>query len=136
MKLALTLTFALLAGPALAQSTNPVDQGKPNVPEFTPAFPEQTLAPAMTGPVPEITRFADGLEHPWGIAALPSGGVLVTERPGRLRHVAPDGTLSEPIDGVPEVWAEGQGGLLDVTIGPDFATDHNLTAKQLPTTEK
>lgn len=64
---------------------------------------------------------AHGLDNPWGIAFLPDGRALVTERPGRLRYLAPDGTLSPPIAGVPKVSAFGQGGLLDVAIDPDFA---------------
>jgi glucose/arabinose dehydrogenase len=64
---------------------------------------------------------AGGLEHPWGLAFLPDGRMLVTERPGRLRIVGADGRLSEPLPGVPAVAARGQGGLLDVALAPDFA---------------
>ncbi|HET9385629.1 MAG TPA: PQQ-dependent sugar dehydrogenase [Gemmatimonadales bacterium] len=63
----------------------------------------------------------DDLDHPWGLAFLPDGRMLVTERAGRLRIVTPTGTLSDPIAGVPEVAADGQGGLLDVAVAPDFA---------------
>lgn len=63
----------------------------------------------------------DDLDHPWGLAFLPDGRMLVTERDGRLRIVLPTGTLSDPIAGVPEVAADGQGGLLDVAVAPDFA---------------
>jgi glucose/arabinose dehydrogenase len=69
-----------------------------------------------------VETLAGGLEHPWGLAQLPDGGFLVTERPGRLRHVTADGKLSPPLSGVPEVFAQGQGGLLDVALAPDFAT--------------
>ena len=71
----------------------------------------------------EITTIAGGLEHPWSLAFLPDGRMLVTERPGRLRIVSPDGAISAPVAGVPEVYARGQGGLLDVAIDPDFGTD-------------
>jgi len=71
-----------------------------------------------------VTSFAKGLDHPWGMALLPDGRMLVTERHGRLRLVAQDGTLSEPLQGVPEVYASGQGGLLDVALDPDFKTNH------------
>lgn len=65
-----------------------------------------------------VTR---GLEHPWAIAWLPDGTALISERPGRLRRLATDGRLDpRPIEGVPEVLAEGQGGLLDVAPHPDF----------------
>jgi glucose/arabinose dehydrogenase len=71
-----------------------------------------------------LRQFASGLEFPWGLAFLPNGRLLVTERPGRLRYVAADGTVDpEPIAGVPTVWARGQGGLLDVALHPDFATN-------------
>src|SRR5687767_511483 len=71
-----------------------------------------------------VTTFAKGLEHPWGMAFLPDGRALVTERPGRLRLVAKDGKLSEPLKGVPEVEASAQGGLLDVALDPDFKTNN------------
>jgi len=64
---------------------------------------------------------AEGLEHPWGLDFLPGGELLVTERPGRLRIIAADGTLSEPVAGLPEISANGQGGLLDVAAAPDFS---------------
>lgn len=69
----------------------------------------------------QVETVAKGLAKPWGLAFLPDGSMLVTEKAGRLRHVAADGTVSEPISGVPEVDAGGQGGLLDVTVHPDFA---------------
>ncbi len=68
-----------------------------------------------------VSTVAEGLEHPWGLAFLPDGRMLVTERPGRLRIVASDGTLSRPVAGVPRVQARGQGGLLDVALHPAFA---------------
>jgi glucose/arabinose dehydrogenase len=70
-----------------------------------------------------ITVYATGLEFPWGLAFLPDGRALVTERPGRLRLVSPSGTLSPPIAGVPTVVAKGQGGLLDVALDPAFVTN-------------
>ena len=82
----------------------------------------QGASPAPIRPA----RVAAGLEHPWSLAFLPDGTMLVTERPGRLRRVFPDGRLSAPITGVPEVAARGQGGLLDVVLGPGFATDRSV----------
>ena len=76
--------------------------------------------PSESGTV-RVTTVAEGLEHPWGLAFLPDGRMLVTERPGRLRIVNADGTLSRPIAGVPRVQARGQGGLLDVALHPQFA---------------
>jgi len=74
----------------------------------------------------EVDTIARGLEHPWAVALLPDGSFLVTERPGRLRRVSAVGTLSPPLKGVPAVWAEGQGGLLDVELAPDFATTRRI----------
>jgi glucose/arabinose dehydrogenase len=66
------------------------------------------------------------LEHPWGLAFLPDGRMLVTERPGELRIVAKDGKVSAPLKGVPKVQASGQGGLLDVLLDADFAKNQTL----------
>lgn len=68
-----------------------------------------------------VETVARGLEHPWGLAFLPDGRMLVTERPGRLRLVSATGEISRPISGVPNVVARGQGGLLDVALDPQFA---------------
>jgi glucose/arabinose dehydrogenase len=71
-----------------------------------------------------VEQVTKGLAHPWALAFLPDKqGMLVTERPGNLRVVTADGKLSQPISGVPQVWANGQGGLLDVVLSPDFAND-------------
>jgi glucose/arabinose dehydrogenase len=73
-----------------------------------------------------VTEVAGGLEEPWGLAFLPDGGMLVTEKPGRLRLVK-NGKLREgPVEGVPEVYAQDQGGLLDITLDPDFASNRTL----------
>jgi glucose/arabinose dehydrogenase len=74
----------------------------------------------------QLTTIATGLEHPWSIAFLPDGRMLVTERPGRLRYVTMMGEVSEPISGVPIVFAEGQGGLLDVALDPDFSSNSTI----------
>lgn len=79
--------------------------------------------PSELGQV-QVTEVAKGLEHPWAVAFLPDNqGMLVTERPGNLRLVTPDGKVSPPISGTPKVWAQNQGGLLDVVLSPDFAQD-------------
>jgi aldose sugar dehydrogenase len=75
---------------------------------------------------PKVETVAEGLENPWGLAFLPDGAMLVTERPGRLRVVGSDGKLSEPVSGVPEVVAQRQGGLLDVALDPDFAANKTI----------
>jgi glucose/arabinose dehydrogenase len=68
-----------------------------------------------------VVTLASGLEHPWGMAFLPDGTILVTERPGRLRRVTEQGLDPQPIAGVPEVFARGQGGLLDIALHPNYA---------------
>ena len=83
---------------------------------------EDTTIDTKAGTI-KVETIAHGLENPWGLAFLPDDRMLVTERPGRLRIVTKDGTISEPLKGVPEVFAEGQGGLLDVKLDPDFATN-------------
>jgi hypothetical protein len=123
---ALTTAIALLiASPAPAQ---PVADGPPDRPDVQPAFADQTEAPERISTfVADPVLIAAGLEHPWAVAVLPDGaGYLVTERPGRLRHIARDGTVSAPISGVPEVFAVSQGGLLDVALAPDFADSRVL----------
>ncbi|SSW71931.1 Aldose sugar dehydrogenase YliI [Achromobacter veterisilvae] len=70
-----------------------------------------------------VTAVAGGLDHPWSMAFLPDGGVLITERSGGLRLLRVPGGLSRPLAGVPKVAAQGQGGLLDVALSPDFAAD-------------
>lgn len=69
----------------------------------------------------QVEALAGGLNHPWGMAFLPDGRLLVTERSGNLRILRPDRSLSAPLAGVPDVFAQGQGGMLDVAIDPKFA---------------
>lgn len=70
-----------------------------------------------------VVTVAERLDHPWGLAFLPDGRMLVTERSGQLRIVSSNGQRSAPLGGVPRVLAEGQGGLLDVALDPDHATN-------------
>src|SRR5205809_5499622 len=73
-----------------------------------------------------VETIARGLDHPWGLAFLPDGRMLVTERPGRLRVVTRDGKLSPPVTGVPRVRASGQGGLHDAVLDRDFASNRTI----------
>jgi glucose/arabinose dehydrogenase len=73
-----------------------------------------------------VETVARGLVHPWGLSFLPDGRAVVTERPGRLRLVSQDGRLSDPLAGVPQVFARNQGGLLDIAVAPDFASSRLL----------
>ena len=80
---------------------------------------------SSAGPLKVVT-VARGLDHPWSVAFLPSGRMLVTERPGRLRIVTRNGGVGAPVRGVPRVAARGQGGLLDVVADPDFARNRTI----------
>jgi glucose/arabinose dehydrogenase len=102
----------------------PVETRAPNGAGQQPAFPGQTRAPGIhTEAALAHTVVASGLEHPWGLALLPDGRWLVTERPGRLRIITAEGAVGEPIAGLPRVEARGQGGLLDIAVGATFARD-------------
>ncbi len=106
---------------------HPVETQEANAPDQLPAFEGQTRAPYRTANVAFDTHvIASGLEHPWALAFLPDGEMLVTERPGRLRIVSKDGTLSPPVRGVPTVDARDQGGLLDVAVDPQFAENRTV----------
>ncbi len=74
----------------------------------------------------EVRTVARGLVNPWALAFLPDGTMLVTERPGRMRIVTSEGQVSSPLKGVPEVWASGQGGLLDVAADKAFAQNRTI----------
>lgn len=71
----------------------------------------------------KLTVVAGGLEHPWSLAFLPDGRMLVTEKGGQLRIVAGDGQVSPPVSGVPKTREHGQGGLMDVVLHPDFSSN-------------
>src|SRR6266699_2379937 len=74
----------------------------------------------------EVQTVASGLVHPWSLAFLPDGRMLVTERPGRMRLVTHEGQLSPPLEGVPEAFASGQGGLLDVVLDRSYAQNKTI----------
>ena len=132
--LLLSLALASACAPARGQTPAarlggadghaPVETGPPNVPEFKPAFPGQTRAPAVhTRTSFDVTELAGGLDQPWALAFLPDGRLLLTEKhDGELFILSADGKeKSPPVDGVPRVDGRGQGGLLDVEVGPDYA---------------
>ena len=74
-----------------------------------------------------VVKVVEGLDHPWSVAFLPDGRMLVTERPGRLRVVSKDGKLqAKPVEGLPQVTEHGQGGLHDVALHPQFATNQRV----------
>lgn len=116
------ITFAI-AFLALAACQSPANGSTDAASTGAAAAP--TTSSSSRGDI-RVTEIATGLEHPWSVAFLPDGGFLVTERPGRLRRIDAKGALSAPIAGVPAVWAQGQGGLLDVALAPDFATSKRI----------
>ncbi|KQY98890.1 glucose dehydrogenase [Caulobacter sp. Root1455] len=119
---ALVLSACGPANTAQAVPNPPVETGPPNAPDQKPAFPGQTRAPEeKLGVAYQVETLATGLDHPWSLAFLPDGSKLVTERAGRLRILGADGKLSPAVAGLPAVYAEGQGGLLDVALDPDYA---------------
>lgn len=95
------------------------------LPLIAHAAPEQQL-PSEEGQL-TVSTLADGLRYPWALAFLPGGkDMLVTERSGNLRVISAEGKVGPPINGVPKVWSEGQGGLLDVVLSPEFAKDRTV----------
>lgn len=120
--IAAALVLAACGGETTVAQTpgQPLETRPANGASQTPAFPGQTRAPYGTAGVAfDVVTVAEGLEKPWGLAFLPGGEMLVTEKAGRLRIVGADGKLSAPVTGLPEVYPAKQGGLLDVVVGPD-----------------
>ncbi len=95
---------------------------------IAPATSWALIAQAPPAPSSDIKveTVASGLAEPWGLQFLPDGRMLVTERPGTIRIVTMDGNKSQPIGGVPKVYAQGQGGLLDIRLAPDFNNSRTL----------
>jgi glucose/arabinose dehydrogenase len=104
-----------------------VEQGPPNKKDAQPAFPQQTRAPeSKSGVSLRVETIAEGIEEPWGSAVLPDdGALLVTSRTGKLWLIAP-GQPKREIAGAPQVDDRGQGGLLDISVGPDFMTSRTI----------
>ncbi|WP_291982100.1 PQQ-dependent sugar dehydrogenase [Luteitalea sp.] len=104
----------------------PIETREPNVPDQQPTVAGQRRAcAAPASPAFDVTVVARGLDKPWAVEPLPGGDLLVTEKPGRLRIISASGELGAPLQGVPKVDADGQGGLLDVALSPEF--DRNRT---------
>jgi len=105
-----------------AQTTHrAVRTDPPNAPNLNPAFAGQTRAPEVrSGVAYEAQTYVGGLEKPWGLAFLPGGGLLISEKAGRLR-LFQNGRLSAPARGMPRVDSREQGGLLGLAIDPDYA---------------
>lgn len=112
---------------AAARPCERIDLGQPNAPDQEPTFPGQTRAcKEPTNVAFDVTVLAKGLDNPWAVEPLAGGDFLVTEKAGRMRIVSASGAVGEPIAGVPEVDPRRQGGLLDVALSPNFATDRTI----------
>jgi glucose/arabinose dehydrogenase len=122
------LSLGVAALPVLAQQAGtPVETQAPNAPDQQPAFSGQTRAPQP----PEVTEIkteviAEGLPHLWATEFLPDGRMLVTAKQGAMHIIGADGKPGPEITGVPEVLANGQGGLLDVALPPDYETSGKI----------
>ena len=117
-------TTAANAAPA---SCTPLDTRNPNATGQTPAFRGQTRTCGVDSNVAfDVVVVTGSLDRPWSVEPLPDGRLLVTEKPGKMRIVSASGQIGEPIAGLPEVAAGGQGGLLDVALGPTFANDRTI----------
>lgn len=104
----------------------PVETKEPNS-QYKPAFPGQTRAPGVkTTTSINVAVLSSDLDHPWAIANLPDGRLLITEKTGTMRIFTADGQPQKEITGLPEVNSEGQGGLLDVNIDPQFASNRMI----------
>ncbi|SFQ68753.1 PQQ-dependent sugar dehydrogenase [Hymenobacter arizonensis] len=109
------------------EGRSPLETREANVPEQRPTFPEQNRASGIKSATAfDVTVLAKGLKNPWAVEPLPNGDLLITEKPGALRIVSAAGQIGEPIQGLPAVYAKGQGGLLDVALSPKFATDQTI----------
>lgn len=122
------LGISLATLPAFAQQAGtPVETKAPNAPDQQPAFFGQTRAPQP----PQVAHIkteviAEGLPHLWAMEFLPDGRMLVTAKQGAMHIIATDGKAGPEIANVPEVLANGQGGLLDVALAPDYATSGKI----------
>ena len=104
----------------------PVECRNRNAADQTPAFPEQTRAPFTPSNVAlNVETIAEGLEFPWGMAVLPDGRFLVTEKAGQM-HIISQGQLSAPVEGLPPVTVQEISGLDDVALDPDFANNQRI----------
>lgn len=122
------LSVSLVSLPALAQQAGtPIETQAPNAPNQEPAFSGQTRAPQP----PEVVNIktevvAEGLPQLWAMEFLPDGRMLVTAKQGAMHIIGTDGTAGPEIANVPEVLADGQGGLLDVALAPDFESSGRI----------
>ena len=119
----LGLAIFTTASTALAQAGAPVETEKPNS-DYKPAFAGQTRTGSVKTKTPYVvTVINTRLKFPWGIHVLPDGRLLISQKPGIIQILTTGGKVVKTITGFPPVQYSGQGGLLDITIDPDFTTN-------------
>lgn len=112
---------------ATQEDCQPIDRGTANTPDQKPTFEGQTRACEIKSETQfDVQVLTKNLQKPWAVEPLPDGNLLVTEKSGNMRIVSASGQIGNPITGVPKVDARGQGGLLDVALGPDFGSDRMI----------
>lgn len=115
---------AFLCSSAFAQTGGDggtAETAAPNAPNQEPAFENQTRAPLPAEETAvETETIVEDLPNLWSMELLPDGTMLVAAKDGDMMIISADGEMGEPIEGVPEVMSEGQGGLLDIALAPDF----------------
>lgn len=123
-----TMLFIVACSPTKSQSPgSPVETKAPNSPQYKPAFEGQTrIAGIKTTTAYTTKTITKDLDKPWSMVALPDGRFLVTQKKGSFRIVSTDGKISSTITGAPKVDDDGQGGLLGITIDPDFTTNRMI----------
>lgn len=115
------------ANGAEAAPCKPLETRPANASSQRPTFAGQTRVCGVdSNAALNVEVLARGLDHPWAVEPLPNGDLLVTEKPGRMRIITAAGRKGEPVSGVPDVDDRGQGGLLDVELGPAFASDRTI----------
>lgn len=105
----------------------PLETRDPSSPDQKPTFKEQNRACGIKSETAyEVVVVAKGLDKPWAVEPLPNGDLLITEKPGQMRIVSASGQVGKPLTGLPAIEAGGQGGLLDVALSPNFASDRTI----------
>ncbi len=114
-------------GPGPGTSSQPAAPGNPQDSAGASGTPAAAVPIAAPDPSRvDVRTVASGLDTPWSFDFLPDGRIIVTEKAGRIRIVAPDGSVGTPVAGVPPVFTVGQGGLLDIVASPEFAVDSTV----------
>lgn len=119
-----------------SQISPPVENGRKEAPGQDPAFKSQTRVPSIKTKTPFSREvITDELTYPWGMDFLPNGDMIVSEKPGAIRIVSPQGKVSDPLEGVPKVRYQGSGGMYDLKLDPNFKTSRLVFWSYVTTSE-